>query len=107
VGTLGEGACTRLFGLPTPVPRGADLYTVTSSSGCTLTLDAVADGFVPYVAAIDYGTLGRFEGPPPLQVPVSSALPYEIQVTSSPAQAPALGSYQLTITQRSCPVPTP
>jgi len=103
-GTLSESDCTRLFGSPTPVMRNADIYTVTSTLGCTLKIAVVASGFTPYVAVVDGDpTHDLLEGPPPVEFTVPGQQPAEIRVTSSPSQPAAFGSYTITVTQRSCP----
>jgi len=103
-GTLSEGDCTRPFGSPAPVMRHTDVYTVTSTLGCTLKITVVASGFTPYVAVADGDpTHGVLEGPPPLEFMVPGQQPAEIQITSSPSQPAAFGSYMITVTQRACP----
>lgn len=103
-GTLSENDCTRPFGSPTPVMRNADVYTITSTLGCTLKISVVASGFTPYVGVIDGDpTHDPLEGPPPVEFTVPGQQPAEIRVTSSPSQPAAFGSYTITVTQRACP----
>jgi len=101
-GTLATTDCFVTVGRQS---RYADAYSlVVATPGVAVRVEMVSTAVTPYLLVRDPGgTFVSVEGVSPIEFVSTTALPYEIYVTSRPTSVPQVGAYSLTISTRPCP----